>query len=168
MAKEVKKLRGTARIYDDDSLEFRPYEAGKPVQKGVKKARKSSFYATEGEKESSYVMHLRVDKNSLDPAAELSEDFDKLIKNVGGDAQERFTGKVLDRFFMNVFRNNFNSSTQSFDKRIGVLPSASPLPFRITKRPVFFALLRLPAAFGEKKWGEMERIRNNIRNFVAE
>ena len=43
MAKEVKKLRGTARIFDGDLMEFRPYEAGKPVQKGVKKARKGSF-----------------------------------------------------------------------------------------------------------------------------
>lgn len=96
MAKEVKKMRGTARIFDDDSMEFRPYETGKPIQKGVKKARKSSFYSTEGEKDSSYVMHLRVDRNATDPAAELSEDFDKLIKNVGGDAEERFKGKVLD------------------------------------------------------------------------
>ena len=103
MAKEVKKMRGTARIFDDDSMEFRPYEAGKPVQKGVKKARKSSFYSTEGEKDSSYVMHLRVDRNATDPAAELSEDFDKLIKNLGGTAVDFIEGPYWAKMFVLCF-----------------------------------------------------------------
>ena len=95
MAKEVKKVRGTARIFDDDSLEFIPQQTGSPVQKDVKKVRKSSFYKTNGEKESSMVMHLNVDANSTDPVAELTEDFDKLLKNVSPKAEKKLSGKKL-------------------------------------------------------------------------
>ena len=95
MAKEVKKVRGTARFFDDDSLEFIPQQTGSPVQKDVKKVRKSSFYKTNGEKESSMVMHLNVDANSTDPVAELTEDFDKLLKNVSPKAEKKLSGKKL-------------------------------------------------------------------------
>ena len=37
MPKEIKKVRGTARIYDDDSLGFTPQKEGNPVQNDVKK-----------------------------------------------------------------------------------------------------------------------------------
>ena len=59
MPKEIKKVRGTARIYDDDSLDFTPQKEGNPVQKDVKKVRRSVFNTTNGEKASSYVMHLK-------------------------------------------------------------------------------------------------------------
>ena len=95
MAKEIKKVRGTARFFDDDSLEFIPQQTGSPVQKDVKKVRKSSFYKTNGEKESSMVMHLNVDANSTDPVAELTEDFDKLLKNVSPKAEKKLSGKKL-------------------------------------------------------------------------
>lgn len=95
MPKEIKKLKGTARIYDDESMDFTPQKEGTPVQKDVKRVRKSTFYATNGEKDSSYVLHLNVDKNATDPVAELTEDFDKLVKNIDKKAEKRLKGKTL-------------------------------------------------------------------------
>ena len=39
------------------------------IQKEVTRVRKSTCYQTNGEKESSYVVHLNVDANSTDPVA---------------------------------------------------------------------------------------------------
>ena len=50
ITKEIGKVRETARIYDDDSLDFTPQKEGNPVRKDVKKVRKSTFYTTIGEK----------------------------------------------------------------------------------------------------------------------
>ena len=94
MKNETKKRQGVCRIYDDDSVEFQPYGDGQPIQKDLKKVRKSTFYETEGEK-SSYVMHLKVDKNVCDPAAEMLEDFEKLLKNVDPTKKPKLRGKIL-------------------------------------------------------------------------
>ena len=106
MPKEIKKVRGTARIYDDDSLDFTPQKEGNPVQKDVKKARKSTFYTTNGEKASSYVMHLNVDASDIDPVASLTEDFDKLVKNIDAKAAKPLKGKkILDNGATMVYVN---------------------------------------------------------------
>ena len=42
MPREIEKVRGTARIYDDDSLGFTPQKEGNPVQNDVKKVRRST------------------------------------------------------------------------------------------------------------------------------
>ena len=73
MPKETKRIRGTARFYEDESFDFIPQQQGAPVQKEVTRVRKSTSYQTNGEKESSYVVHLNVDANSTDPAAELTD-----------------------------------------------------------------------------------------------
>ena len=66
------KVRGTATFNDEDrSFEFTPYQEGDPVQKCVRKKGESRFYETDGEKKSSYVAHLKVDKDCQDPAAEM-------------------------------------------------------------------------------------------------
>ena len=95
MPKETKKIKGTARFYDDESFDFLPQQQGAPVQKEVTKVRKSTCYQTNGEKESSYVMHLNVDANSTDPVAELTDDFDKLLKRISPKAEKKLAGKKL-------------------------------------------------------------------------
>ena len=106
MPKEIKKVRGTARIYDDDSLDFTPQKEGNPVQKNVKKVRRSAFYTTNGEKASSYVMHLNADVSDTDPVATLTEDFDKLVKNIDAKATKPLTGKkILDNGATVVYVN---------------------------------------------------------------
>lgn len=94
MKKETIKRKGVYRIYDDDSVEFSPYGEGAGIQKDVKKVRKSSMYETEGDK-SSYVMHLKVDKNATDPAGELTDDFEKLVKNLDPKRVPALRGRIL-------------------------------------------------------------------------
>ena len=72
--------RGTATIYEDDSIEFRPCAKGEPSQKNVKRSGSSKFYETNGEKESSYVAHLMTSKESIDPVGDMLKDFGTLTK----------------------------------------------------------------------------------------
>ena len=95
MPKETKRIRGTARFYEDESFDFIPQQQGAPVQKDVTRVRKSTCYQTNGEKESSYVMHLNVDADSIDPAAELTDDFDRLLKRISPKAEKKLSGKKL-------------------------------------------------------------------------
>ena len=95
MPKETKRIRGTARFYEDESFDFIPQQQGTPTQKNVTRVRKSTCYQTNGEKESSYVMHLNVDADSIDPAAELTEDFDRLLKRISPKAGKKLSGKKL-------------------------------------------------------------------------
>lgn len=77
-----RKVRGTATFHDDDTVEFVPQGKGEPVQKSVKKYGDARFYETEGEKTSSYVAHLKVNKDAADPAAELHEQLEHLTKGM--------------------------------------------------------------------------------------
>ena len=63
------------------------------MQKDVKKVRRSTFFTTNGEKASSYVLHLNVDASDIDPVASLTEDFDKLVKNIAAKATKPLKGK---------------------------------------------------------------------------
>lgn len=73
-AGQPRKVRGTATFHEDTGdMEFRACQPGEPVQKNVKRVKGSSFYETEGTKESSYVAHLKVPKTSADPVAEMFE-----------------------------------------------------------------------------------------------
>lgn len=91
---ETKKLKGVCRIYDDDSIDFTPYGEGVQIQKDVKKSRKSKMYCTEGDN-GSYIMHLKVDKNAVDPVSELCDDFEKLLKNIEPKKKPKLKGKTL-------------------------------------------------------------------------
>ena len=72
-----------ATFHDDDSVEFAPYNSGgEPVQKNVRKRGDSRFYETDGEKQSSYVCHLKVGKDSEDPAAEMFDQLKYLTKSM--------------------------------------------------------------------------------------
>ena len=84
MAQPKEKWRGlgTATIYEDDSIEFKPQGEGKPVQRDVKRARNSKFYQTNGEKECNYVAHLSVPKDSLDPVGDMMKDFKSLTREL--------------------------------------------------------------------------------------
>ena len=74
--------RGTATIYEDDSIEFRPDGKGQPVQRDVRKSGRSKFYQTNGEKESNYVAHLSAPVASIDPVGDMLKDFDNLTREL--------------------------------------------------------------------------------------
>lgn len=74
--------RGKATIFEDDSIEFRPDGKGQPVQRDVRKAGRSKFYQTNGEKESNFVAHLSAPVGSLDPVGDMLKDFDELTREL--------------------------------------------------------------------------------------
>jgi len=74
--------RGTATIYEDDSIEFRPSGKGEPSQRNVKRAGNSKFYETNGEKESSYVAHLMASRSATDPVGDMLNDFETLTREL--------------------------------------------------------------------------------------
>jgi hypothetical protein len=81
-ADKPRKVRGTATIYDDNRVEFVPQAEGTPQRKNEKKRGQSTFYHTNGEKESSIVAHLRVPANCEDPAAEMFEQLHYFTKDL--------------------------------------------------------------------------------------
>ena len=58
-----------------DYVEFVPTGTRESNRKMLKQLGNSSFYKSEGEKESSYSLHLNVDGKSEDPVAEMFEQF---------------------------------------------------------------------------------------------
>jgi len=61
-----------------DYVEFVPTGTRESNRKMLKQLGNSSFYKTEGEKESSYSLHLNIDGKSEDPVAEMFEQFQLL------------------------------------------------------------------------------------------
>jgi hypothetical protein len=57
-----------------------PQEPRESNRKMIKQKGKSSFYKSEGEKESSYSIHINVDANDPDPVATMQERFNELTK----------------------------------------------------------------------------------------
>lgn len=102
--KSPRKVRGTATFHDDDSVEFQPWGNGEPVQKSVKKKGDSRFYETEGEKQSSYIAHLKVAKDSSDPVAEMYEQLQYFTKSLQKNEPKEPKGKrLLDKKAVQVW-----------------------------------------------------------------
>ena len=76
------KVRGTAVFHDGGDMEFVAQRKGEPVQRSVRKKGDSRFYETEGEKDSSYVCHLKVPKTAEDPAAQMFEELQYFTKGM--------------------------------------------------------------------------------------
>lgn len=63
------------RWENSDYVEFVPTGTRESNRKMLKQLGNSSFYKSEGEKESSYSLHINVDGRSEDPVAEMFEQF---------------------------------------------------------------------------------------------
>lgn len=69
-------VKGKLNRWDNsDYCEFVPTGTRESNRKMLKQLGNSSFYKSEGEKESSYSLHLNVDGKSEDPVAEMFEQF---------------------------------------------------------------------------------------------
>lgn len=96
--------RGTATIYEDDSIEFRPCGKGEPSQRNVKRSGASKFYQTNGEKESNYVAHLMAPKDALDPVGDMLKDFETLTRELEPQLpKEPRTKPLMKRDGMSVY-----------------------------------------------------------------
>ena len=74
--KPVKNFKARVKVYDNDVVVVNPQEPRESNRKMIKQKGKSSFYKSEGEKESSYSIHINVDANDPDPVATMQ---DKLL-----------------------------------------------------------------------------------------
>ena len=78
--KPVKKFKARVSLYPNDVVVVNPQEPRESNRKMIKQKGKSSFYKSEGEKESSYSIHINVDANDPDPVATMQERFAELTK----------------------------------------------------------------------------------------
>ena len=67
-------------LFPNDVVVVNPQEPRESNRKMIKQKGKSSFYKSEGEKESSYSIHINVDANDPDPVATMQEQFNELTK----------------------------------------------------------------------------------------
>ena len=108
MAEEKpKKVRGTATIYADSRIDFRPQAEGSPAQVNKKSVGRSSFYKTTSEKEPQLVAHLSVPADSADPVAQMQEDLASLTKGMESKKSVQPKGKLLvSTDGLKIFTNN--------------------------------------------------------------
>lgn len=78
--KPVKKFKARVSLYPNDVVVVNPQEPRESNRKIIKQKGKSSFYKSEGEKESSFSIHINVDANDPDPVATMQERFNELTK----------------------------------------------------------------------------------------
>ena len=94
--KPVKAFRARVKMYSNDVVVVNPMEPRESNRKMIKQKGKSSFYKSEGEKESSYSIHINVDANDPDPVATMQERFAELTKGeLKSELKMQVKGKLL-------------------------------------------------------------------------
>ena len=92
--KPVKAFRARVKMYGNDVVVVNPETQKESNRRMIKQKGKSSFYKSEGEKESSYSIHINVDANDPDPVATMQEQFAELTK-----------GELYDSLKLKVYLN---------------------------------------------------------------
>lgn len=113
MEQEIKskKVRGTAEIFADNRITFRPQGEGSPTQLDKRKVGKSSLYKTTSEKEPQIVAHLSVAASNPDPVGQLHDDLSELTKDMPRKRMEQPRGKLLiDVNGLRIFANSTRHS----------------------------------------------------------
>ncbi len=94
--KPVKNFKARVKVYGNDVVVVNPQEPRESNRRMIRQKGKSSFYKSEGEKESSYSIHINVDANDPDPVATMQERFAELTKGeLKGELKLRVKGKLL-------------------------------------------------------------------------
>ena len=94
--KPVKNFRARVKVYGNDVVVVSPQEPRESNRTMIKQKGKSSFYKSEGEKESSYSIHINVDANDPDPVATMQERFAELTKGeLKSELKMQVKGKLL-------------------------------------------------------------------------
>ena len=94
--KPVKAYRARVKLYGNDVFVVNPMEPRESNRKMIKQKGKSSFYKSEGEKDSSYSIHINVDANDPDPVATMQERFAELTKGeLKSELKFKVKGKML-------------------------------------------------------------------------
>ena len=105
--KPVKRYRARVSEYGNGVQVIAPQTPGESNRKMIKQKGKSSFYKSEGEKESSYSIHINVDANDPDPVATMQELFADLTKGeLKSEPKLQVKGKLLhDDSTLQVYLN---------------------------------------------------------------
>ena len=105
--KPVKAFRARVKMYGNDVVVVNPETPKESNRKMIKQKGKSSFYKSEGEKESSYSIHINVDANDPDPVATMQERFNELTKGeLKSELKMIVKGKLLyDTSLLKVYLN---------------------------------------------------------------
>ena len=94
--KPVKNFRARVKVYGNDVVVVNPESSKESNRRMIKQKGKSSFYKSEGEKESSYSIHINVDANDPDPVATMQERFAELTKGeLKSELKLKVKGKLL-------------------------------------------------------------------------
>ena len=105
--KPVKAFRARVKVFGNDVVVVNPETPKESNRKMIKQKGKSSFYKSEGEKESSYSIHINVDANDPDPVATMQERFNELTKGeLKSELKMIVKGKLLyDTSLLKVYLN---------------------------------------------------------------
>ncbi|MBR3110891.1 MAG: hypothetical protein IKH35_06865 [Prevotella sp.] len=105
--KPVKAFRARVKVFSNDVVVVNPETPKESNRKMIKQKGKSSFYKSEGEKESSYSIHINVDANDPDPVATMQERFNELTKGeLKSELKLQVKGKLLyDTPVLKVYLN---------------------------------------------------------------
>ena len=105
--KPVKAFRARVKMYGNDVVVVNPETPKESNRKMIKQKGKSSFYKSEGEKESSSSIHINVDANDPDPVATMQERFNELTKGeLKSELKMIVKGKLLyDTSLLKVYLN---------------------------------------------------------------
>ena len=95
------------KVFGNDVVVVNPETPKESNRKMIKQKGKSSFYKSEGEKESSYSIHINVDANDPDPVATMQERFAELTKGeLKSELKMIVKGKLLyDTPLLKVYLN---------------------------------------------------------------
>ena len=112
--KPVKNFRARVKMYGNDVVVVNPEESRESNRKMIKQKGKSSFYKSEGEKESSYSIHINVDANDPDPVLQTtigcSPTIERELLQLQGDM-----GRVIGANYSEIIKV-FNQAAKKKDK----------------------------------------------------
>ena len=106
-SKPVRKYKARIAEYDNGVQIIAPQSEKGSNRKMLKQKGNSSFYKSEGEKESSYSIHINVPADCPDPVAAMQEQFNDLVKGeLKSEPKLQVKGKLLyDDKMLQVYLN---------------------------------------------------------------
>ena len=94
--KMTKAVKGTMTFHDGDRLTFTPYGKGEAQYETLKKTTGGALMKTVGEKTQSLVARLKVPATAEDPAADLRDQLERVIRELPGvEAPPPPRGRIL-------------------------------------------------------------------------
>ena len=77
---KIRQIKGSMKLFPSDRMEFTPYGQGEPQMEKVKATANGSLSRTTGAKQQSWIVRLKVPTEVTDPAADLRDELEKVLK----------------------------------------------------------------------------------------